>query len=346
MDMNNLNLSQALGLLTTGAGLLEGQGFGQAVQGGLGAYSQLNQIQQLEEERRRKEAQRVAQQRLATAAQMGGVDMAGRPVDMKGLAATAAPEAYAGQLIQSQFQNKQLPPSVSEYRFAQDQGFTGSYLEFLKAKKGGGGTGIRVNPQTGEVEFVQGDVKFTEQQSKDIGYATRMRGTLEPLVGLDNELTSITQKIIDQDPTGFVRGKFGRPEYQVAENLGQQFLTGILRKDTGAAIQAWENSLYGRAYLPQPGDSNELIAQKRAARELAVLGIEQGLPASAIMARDKALQEAVFGKLVLTGDREESDAGAGFAIMEDADLANMDASKLSEPERMALIKELRKRAER
>ena len=81
----------------------------------------------------------------------------GRPVDMKGLAATAAPEAYAGQLIQSQFQNKQLPPSVSEYRFAQDQGFTGSYLEFLKAKKGGGGTGIRVNPQTGEVEFVQGD---------------------------------------------------------------------------------------------------------------------------------------------------------------------------------------------
>ena len=64
MDMNNLNLSQALGLLTTGAGLLEGQGFGQAVQGGLGAYSQLNQIQQLEEERRRKEAQRVAQQRL------------------------------------------------------------------------------------------------------------------------------------------------------------------------------------------------------------------------------------------------------------------------------------------
>ena len=96
-------------------------------------------------------------------------------------------------------------------------------------------------------------MKFTEQQSKDIGYATRMRGTLEPLVGLDNELTSITQKIIDQDPTGFVRGKFGRPEYQVAENLGQQFLTGILRKDTGAAIQAWENSLYGRAYLPQPG---------------------------------------------------------------------------------------------
>lgn len=103
MDMNNLNLSQALGLLTTGAGLLEGQGFGQAVQGGLGAYSQLNQTQQLEEERRRKEAQRVAQQRLATAAQMGGVDMAGRPVDMKGLAMAAAPEFAAQQLIKQQF---------------------------------------------------------------------------------------------------------------------------------------------------------------------------------------------------------------------------------------------------
>ncbi len=59
MNINDLNLAANLGLLTAGAGLLEGQSFNQALQGGLGAYSFLNDIsaQQLareDEERRRK----------------------------------------------------------------------------------------------------------------------------------------------------------------------------------------------------------------------------------------------------------------------------------------------------
>jgi hypothetical protein len=355
MDFNNLNLAQSLGLLTTGAGLLEGQGLGSAVRSGLGTFSGLSQINQLEEERRRREALRLAQDRLATAAQMGGVDMAGNPVDITSLAAQANPELFSQQLVKQAFEKPERPtgkPIVlvdtqgRRVTVRQDSPALDSLLArgFSLAEKPKSGMGVRVNPETGEVEVVQGDVKFTEQQSKDIGYATRMRGTLEPLVGLDEELTSITQKVIDQDPTGLVRGQFGRPEYQVAENLGQQFLTGILRKDTGAAIQAWENSLYGRMFLPQPGDTGELIRQKRSARELAVLGIEEGLPASAIASRDQALQKAVFGKSIFSEGGDQSAASVGFSIMSDAELANMDASTLSQADQAALIEELRKRA--
>lgn len=63
-----------------------------------------------DEERRRKilEAQRLAQERLATAAQMGGVDMAGNPVDMTGLAFAAAPKLAAQQILAQQL----TPPKV------------------------------------------------------------------------------------------------------------------------------------------------------------------------------------------------------------------------------------------
>jgi len=65
MDFNNLNLAQSLGLLTTGAGLLEGQQFGEAVRGGVGTFSALDQ---LEQERKRREmlAQLLAVQANAT----------------------------------------------------------------------------------------------------------------------------------------------------------------------------------------------------------------------------------------------------------------------------------------
>jgi hypothetical protein len=109
MDFNNLNLAQSLGLLTTGAGLLEGQGLGSAVRSGLGTFSGLSQINQLEEERRRREALRLAQDRLATAAQMGGVDMAGNPVDITSLAAQANPELFSQQLVKQAFEKPERP---------------------------------------------------------------------------------------------------------------------------------------------------------------------------------------------------------------------------------------------
>lgn len=132
--------------------------------------------------------------------------------------------------------------------------------------------------------------KFTESQSKDITYATRARGALEALEGGTAEaLTDRGAIIADKIPLGFGR-EFQSPEYQVARNAGDEFLQAILRKDTGAAITSQEQDLYGTTYLPQPGDGPELLEQKRAARERALLALEGGMSPEAILAQERALQ--------------------------------------------------------
>jgi hypothetical protein len=85
------------------------------------------------------------------------------------------------------------------------------------------------------------------------------------------------------------RGAIQSDEYQVAKNAGDEFLQAILRKDTGAAITAQEQALYGETYLPQPGDNEALLAQKKAARQRAIVALEAGMSPSMIVAQEKAL---------------------------------------------------------
>lgn len=104
MNINDLNLAANLGLLTAGAGLLEGQSFNQALRGGLGAYSLLDDISVQEEERRRQE------QLSQTAVGLLGLPSMG-PYRQENQAlanlASAAPEAVIQQSLGKMF----APPS-------------------------------------------------------------------------------------------------------------------------------------------------------------------------------------------------------------------------------------------
>ena len=66
-------------------------------------------------------------------------------------------------------------------------------------------------------------------------------------------------------------------ERQQAEQSGRELLASILRKDTGAAITNQEMEIYGKMYLPQPGDSEEVLNQKAEARTRALASIRGGL---------------------------------------------------------------------
>ena len=124
-----------------------------------------------------------------------------------------------------------------------------------------------------------GNGKLTEQQSKDLGFSARIPDELmNELDKVDFALASYPDKLLDQDPTGLARGRFQNPDFQIAQTLSQQFLTPLIRKDTGAAIQAWETQLYTEMYFPRPGDTQEVIERKRDARRLAVEGLRKGLP--------------------------------------------------------------------
>lgn len=143
-----------------------------------------------------------------------------------------------------------------------------------------------------------GGKPLTESQSKDVGFATRMDGALaildgtsepgkDPVPGVADALTSRMGRVADMDPTGVLRSA-QTDDFQRARQAGNEFLTGLLRKDSGGAITKEEMDTYGVTYLPQPGDGAAILADKKAARARAVRAIKAGLPADAILSIEKA----------------------------------------------------------
>lgn len=154
------------------------------------------------------------------------------------------------------------------------------------------GMSIETGPD-GQLRIVQGagagmGKPFTEAQSKDVVYSTRAQGALEVLEPVAGSLTSLQSRAAEFDPTGYVRGAVQSPEYQVAKNAGDEFLQAILRKDTGAGITAQEQELYGKTYLPQPGDGPQVLEAKKAARQRAVAAINAGMSPQQMVAAERA----------------------------------------------------------
>lgn len=194
----------------------------------------------------------------------------------------------------------QAPESLSD-RFK----VVGSQLVDLAAQ--GGPQAVITAPGQEEVIFgpdgkpilsrgpVGSAAKFTESQSKDITFSTRARGALADLEsGNPSALSGRVDTMLDSLPLGFGR-EIQSPEYQQAQTAGQEFLQAILRKDTGAAITEQEQTLYGQTYLPQPGDGPERLAQKKAARERALLAMEAGMSPDAIIRQEQALSTQGVG---------------------------------------------------
>ena len=200
-----------------------------------------------------------------------------------------------------------LPAGVDEYNwYAEQERAAGrqplSFLEFEQAKKGGG---FSVTMPDGTVVQMGGGKPLTESQSKDTVFATRAEGALSTLNEFGSELTNPVARAVEGDPTGVARGTMQSPNFQKAQQAGLEFLQAILRKDTGAAITKPEQEEYGRVYLEQPGDSPEVIEQKRQSRLRAVEALKAGMPPHAILAQEKALANsgsAAGGEWVDLGD--------------------------------------------
>lgn len=133
--------------------------------------------------------------------------------------------------------------------------------------------------------------KFTETQSKDVGFATRAEAALQTLdgpKGVANAYADRTGRVLDQTPLGIGR-ELQSQDYQVAQNAGTNFLLAILRKDTGAAVTPSEEEMYGKTFLPQPGDQPAILKQKKKARLLALNALKAGMNKDQILAQGQAL---------------------------------------------------------
>ena len=71
-------------------------------------------------------------------------------------------------------------------------------------------------------------------------------------------------------------GMLGGPssEQQQVDAARKNFVTAVLRKESGAAISPTEFATEAQKYFPQPGDSKETIAQKANARNTAIKAME------------------------------------------------------------------------
>ncbi len=134
-------------------------------------------------------------------------------------------------------------------------------------------------------------VRFTEGQGKDNVYSTRAEGALAKLEPVADALASRSETILQSVPLGIGR-ELQTSEFQIARQAGDEFLQAILRKDTGAAITADEQELYGVTYLPQPGDGPAVLQAKREARARAIAALQSGMNADQFAATERALVDA------------------------------------------------------
>ena len=176
----------------------------------------------------------------------------------------------------------ELTADMREYNLAKEQGFTGNFIEFIQAQKGGG-LQIRTNPD-GTTEIIQGGpagAKLTEGQSKATGFFARSDEANRIMADLEQEGTQLLNAISGALPFGnYMR----TPEGQKYDQAKRNFINAILRQESGAAIGPNEFSSAELQYFPQPGDSPEVIAQKKANRATAVsaLKVSAGPGAEAI----------------------------------------------------------------
>lgn len=161
---------------------------------------------------------------------------------------------------------------MREYNLAQQQGFAGSFLDFIQAQKGGG---LRVITRPdGTTEIVQGGpagLDLTEGQSKATGFFGRSQASNEIISGLEQEGTQLRNVISGAVPLGnYLR----TPEGQQYDQAKRDFINAVLRQESGAVIGESEFANADLQYFPQPGDGPEVIAQKRRNREMAVRALE------------------------------------------------------------------------
>jgi hypothetical protein len=96
---------------------------------------------------------------------------------------------------------------------------------------------------------------------------------LTPFIG--DKLQEASNALINPLPT-FLGGPSA--QQQQVDQARRNFITAVLRKESGAAIGASEFANEEKKYFPQTGDTDTVIKQKQDARELAIkaMGIQAG----------------------------------------------------------------------
>lgn len=151
---------------------------------------------------------------------------------------------------------------------------TGQYKR-VGGVKARSGMQLTTNPD-GTVTMTEGSVsgmpKLTEAEGRNSGFYGRGVESHKLLNNLEGEGTSLWNKTVGNVP---VVGNYARTEdAQKYDQAKRDFINAVLRRESGAVISPNEFANAEEQYFPQPGDGDEVIAQKRRNRETTIQGLK------------------------------------------------------------------------
>jgi hypothetical protein len=165
-------------------------------------------------------------------------------------------------------------------------------------------TMTRFNPATGQYETISNIdpsmLDLTEGEGTSTIYSGRMRQAQNILGLVEREGTDFAQKIAQNIP--LVGNYLTTEEYKSYDQAKRNFVNAVLRRESGAAIAPSEFDSAEKQYFPQPGDTETIIAQKRANRELAIRLME----ASAGQGANYANQQLELMQKQITGNNSSN----------------------------------------
>lgn len=167
------------------------------------------------------------------------------------------------------FSPEALAPATGEEIIPDSSGFwQKQYQQELAAAQG--------NPkllQTIKQKYADARLTPSEGQSNAALFANRMAES-NPLIEKYSQA--------GMDPEQAVKGRIPlvgnflvSKDYQSFDQARRDFINATLRRESGAVISEEEFANANRQYFPQPGDSEQVLAQKAINRENALMGIER-----------------------------------------------------------------------
>ncbi len=113
----------------------------------------------------------------------------------------------------------------------------------------------------------------TEVQAKSEKFGNKMENAEKNLRDIEGEGQSYKGRALEGAPLvgGTMATNWAQsPNYQKYKQARDNFITALLRDESGAAIGTQEFQRYEKELFPQPGDSPGTITQKREARKIAI----------------------------------------------------------------------------
>lgn len=175
--------------------------------------------------------------------------------------------------------------------------------------------------------YVGEPTRMTAEQGKVATFSDRMTLSDEVLRQNESALLDPAQHAAKSVPYG---GNYlVSPEFQQADQATRDFVNAVLRRESGAVISPEEFDNARKQYLPQPGDSPQVLEQKRQNRQTVIQGF--------------AREAGGAYKLPKVDQTTSADFAGRMRSMSNDAIDAMDVSTLSAADAQAVLDEINRR---